>query len=98
MRRWMMWAIGGVVLVALGVALFNVPPAPPYEFLRGRQAMDLKLSAPSLTLRGKLPPKTLVYSFKADYDSVCTEAARELGGLDMRRTDGASSSVDGERR
>jgi hypothetical protein len=76
MRRWLPWTLVASGLLALGFALTQVPPAPPYEFLRGRAPMELKLS-PAGGGSGR-PRRLLAYSFKGDYERVRNAAHREL--------------------
>src|SRR5687768_13506200 len=79
MRRWPIWTALAILLLALGFALMQVPPAPPYNFLRGQRHLAYKPGMPKKPMTGAYYTRpVLVYTFRGDFVNVKAEATREL--------------------
>jgi hypothetical protein len=79
MRRWPIWTGVAILLLAIGAALTQIPPAPPFEFLRGQTPVEFK-PGPSghMGVGVAYPRPVFVYTFRADYDQLKDKAEREI--------------------
>jgi hypothetical protein len=80
MRKWWLWAIGGVLVLAtaLVAGLILIPPAPPYEFLSGQRPVDVSIPKAQLASMQKMGLDYTFYSFRGDFAAVKAKAKAEL--------------------
>src|SRR5688500_8625606 len=80
MRRWWLWAIGGVVVLAGGLlaAVTFIPPAPPYEFLAGQRPVDIPMPKQQLTQMQQMGVHYVFYCFKGNFETIEAKADAEL--------------------